>query len=289
MRIRTVLCPIDFSGLDERELDIAIEVCRTFGAKLVLHHDLPAAEPGFSRVWEWTKARQDEVAHEELAATRLRALLDRVAATVPAEAVVTSGLLVESVLTLAERLPADLMVLGSHGWSTQDHASVTSRVIDRAPCPVLTFQERTVTPPFRLRASQGAPPLRVLVPTDLTPASAAAVAYACSLARQLAFHVELLHVVHDDVSYAACDRAKRALAELVPPDLLANVSTHVRRGEPGREITRYVDATAPAFVMLGEHARGFLRHLLTPDTTQAVMRRIDCPAWVVPASVVSRG
>jgi nucleotide-binding universal stress UspA family protein len=289
MRIRTVLCPIDFSGLDERELAIALEVCRTFGARLVLHHDVPAAEPGFSRVWEWTKSRQDEVAGEALAATRLRSLLDRVAGTVPAEAVITSGLLVESVLTLAERLPADLMVLGSHGWSTQDHSSVTSRVIDRAPCPVLTFQERAAAPPFRLCGEPGGPPLRALVPTDLTPASAAAVGYACMLARRLDIRLELLHVLSDDASAATCDRALRAIDGLVPPDLVGNVSAHVRRGEPGAEITSYVAATAPAFVVLGEHARGFIRHLLTPDTTQAVMRRIDCPAWVIPASAAAAG
>jgi len=284
MQIRTVLCPIDFSGIDERELAIALEVCRTFGAKLVLHHCLPAAEPGFSRAWEWAKASQGKVPSEAAAVERLRALLDSVAGSVPAEAVVTSGRLVESVLTLAEQLPADLMVLGSHGWSTQDHASVTERVIDRSRCPVLTFQEWAVAPPFRLRAEPGGPPRRVLVPTDLTPASAAAVSHACTLARYPGLHVELLHVVPDDASASACDRAHRALVGLVPPDLVETVSAHVRRGEPGTEITNYVEVTAPAFVILGEHARGFVRRFLTPDTTQAVVRRIHCPAWVIPAS-----
>jgi nucleotide-binding universal stress UspA family protein len=157
-------------------------------------------------------------------------------------------------------------------------------VIDRAPCPVLTFQDRAVAPPFRLRPEPGGPPCRALVPTDLTPASAVAVGYACALARRLSIHVELLHVMPDDAGGAACDRAYRTLDGLVPPDLVGNVSARVRHGEPGTEITRYVEVTSPAFVLLGEHARGLLRHLLTPDTTQAVLRRIECPAWVVPAS-----
>jgi nucleotide-binding universal stress UspA family protein len=284
MQIRTVLCPIDFSRLDERELAIALETCRTFGAKLVLHHCLPAAEPGFSRAWEWAKASQDKEPSEAAVVERLRALLDRVAGSVPAEAVVTSGRLVESVLTLVERLPADLMIIGSHGWSTQDHASVTERVIDRARCPVLTFQEWAVAPPFRLRAEPGGPPRRILVPTDLTPASRTAVRYACELGRQLGVHVELLRVVSDDASGGACDRAHGVLAGLVPPDLVGKVSARVRRGEPGTEITSYIEVTAPAFVVLGEHARGFVRRFLTPDTTQAVVRRIHCPAWVIPAS-----
>ena len=287
MRIQTVLCPIDFSALDERELAVALEVCRTFDAKLVLHYALPAAEPGFSRVWEWAKSRPDGV--EAQAEAGLRALLNRVAGAVPAEAVVTSGLLVESVLTLAERLPADLMVLGSHGWSTQHHASVTSRVLDRACCPVLTFQERPDVPTFRLRPLEGDPPLRALVPTDLSPASAVAVDYACELARRLGIVIELLHVMSEDAGVAACDRAQRMLLGFVPPDLVGIASAHIRCGEPAAEITRYVDATAPAFVVLGEHARGFVRHLLTPDTTQGIMRRIDCPAWVVPASASRTG
>ena len=285
MRIRTVLCPVDFSGLDERELAISVEVCRTFGSKLVLHHDLAAAEPGFSRAWEWSKAHHASAPNEAAdTRARLQTLLDRIGGTVPAEAIVTSGLLVEAVLTLAEQLPADLLVLGSHAWSTQDHASVTERVIDRAPCPVLTFQEWAVTPPFQIRAAAGEPPRRVVVPTDLTSASAAAVGYACALARHTGVHVELMHVLPDGASGATVDRAQRIMDGFVPPDMVGKVSAHVRRGEPATEITSYVDVTDPAFVMLGEHARGLIRHLLTPDTTQAVVRRIRCPAWVVPAS-----
>jgi len=281
MRIRTVLCPIDFSGRDERELAIAIEVARTFAAKVVLHHDVAAAEPGFSRVWEWAKGHHAGALSEADATARLQALLDGVSGTVPAEAVVTSGPLVESVLALAERLAADLIVLGSHGWSTQDHASVTERVIDRAPCPVLTFQEWAVSPRFRLT---GDPPRRAVVPTDLTPASAAAVVYACALARDIGVHVAVLHVLPKDASDGAVHDAHRMMDKLVPPDLVDKVSSRVRRGEPGAEITDYVEIADPAFVILGEHARGFVRRLLTPDTTQAVVRGIRCPAWVVPAS-----
>jgi nucleotide-binding universal stress UspA family protein len=283
MRIRTVLCPIDFTGLDERELVIALEVCRTFAAKLVLHHDLPAADPGFSRAWEWSKAQQAPPSEAEVAA-RMRGLLDRVAGTVRAEVVVTTGALVDSVLTLAERLPADLLVLGSHGWSTQDHVSVTERVIDRARCPVLTFQARAVTPTFRLRAEPGSPPRRALVPTDLTPGSASAVQYACALARHLRIEVELLHVMPDDATGAAVNHAYRVLKGFVPPDLADHVEARVRHGDPRTEIPAYVEITAPTFVMLGEHARGFLRHFFTTDTTQAVVRRIGCPAWIVPAA-----
>jgi len=284
MRIQTVLCPLDFSGLDEQEIGIALEVCRTFGAKLVLHHDVAAAEPGFSRVWEWSKAHQPSAMHDREVTAHLQALLDRIAVGVPAEAAITSGPLAGTVLALAERLPADVIVLGSHGWSSQDHASVAERVIDRSPCPVLTFQERRDAPAFRLRAAAGGPPPRAVVPTDLSSTSASAVAWACALAREIEMRVDLLHVLPVDAGGAAVDHAQAAMDGLVPLDLVDEVSAHLRRGDPIDEIARYLDVTDPAFVVLGEHSRGIFRHLFTRDTTRALVRRVRCPAWVVPAS-----
>jgi nucleotide-binding universal stress UspA family protein len=287
MMIRTVLCPLDFSGLDELELAVALEICRTFGAKLVLHHDLAAAELGFSRAWEWEKAHLGDAARDRDAKARLQALLDRVALGVPAEAVITSGLLAETVLTLAAQLPADLVVLGSHGWSTPDHASVTERVVARSSCPVLAFQEQAGTPAFRLRAATGNPPPRAVVATDLSPTSTTAVTYAFELARDVGIHIELLHVLAADAGGAAVARSQASLDALVPPDLVDAVSAHVRRGDPVAELVRYLGATEPAFVLLGEHARGLVRHLFTRDTTRALVRHACCPAWVVPTPPIA--
>ena len=73
------------------------------------------------------------------------------------------------VLSLAERIPADLIVIGSHGWSTEEHASITERIIAGAPCPVLSLHEGGEwTEPLRLVTVGGAPP-RVVVPTDFSP------------------------------------------------------------------------------------------------------------------------
>ena len=55
MHIGTVLCPVDFSAVDRGELAIAVEVCRTFGARLVVHHNVSAPALGFARVWDWER------------------------------------------------------------------------------------------------------------------------------------------------------------------------------------------------------------------------------------------
>ncbi len=46
MVIRTVVCPLDFSALSARELELATDLCRAVAARLVPHHNMPHAAPG---------------------------------------------------------------------------------------------------------------------------------------------------------------------------------------------------------------------------------------------------
>jgi nucleotide-binding universal stress UspA family protein len=130
MKSGTILSPIDFSDLSARELAIAADVARAFGARLVLHHNRMAIAPGLARAWDWEATHHTENLGEAEA-------LAAVPAGVPAEGVISAGPAGLVVLSLAQRLPADLIVIGSHGWSTDEHASLTERVIAGAPCPVL--------------------------------------------------------------------------------------------------------------------------------------------------------
>src|SRR5262249_26706694 len=93
--------------------------------------DQPAAVAECFRVprqWDWeaTHGRTDSEAQAE---RRMQAALNALPRDVRAEGLVSVGPVVGALLALAEELHADLIVLGSHGWSTETHASVTERVI----------------------------------------------------------------------------------------------------------------------------------------------------------------
>jgi universal stress protein A len=174
MRIRTILCPIDFSDLSVRELAIAAELGRAFGARLVLHHNRIAVAPGLARAWDWEASHRSERLGEAEAERRMAAALAAVPADVPAEGVISAGPIGLVVLSLAERVPADLIVIGSHGWSTEEHASITERIIAGAPCPVLSLPEGGErTEPLCLATAGGAPRPRAVVPTDFSPTASA--------------------------------------------------------------------------------------------------------------------
>jgi universal stress protein A len=280
-RLKIVLCPIDFSDLSRRELGLAVEIGETLGAHLVLHHNLAAVSPGLTRAWEWNEVHRADEASTAKAEARMRQLLAELPKGISAEASVSSGPLAPLLLELARQLPADLIVLGSHGWSTPDHASVTERIIDRSPCPVLTIQEGAASH-FRLRAAHGSDVVPVVVPTDLSEEGQRVVEYAIELARMAPLQLHLLHVPPAGSSYLTLETAQRRLNDLVPTDLLAQAEAHVQPGDSTTEILKLSERISPAFMIMGEHARGFFRRFFTHDTAREVLHRASCPVWFVP-------
>jgi nucleotide-binding universal stress UspA family protein len=195
---------------------------------------------------------------------------------------VTRGPLAAVVLAMAEQLPVDLIVLASHGRSTDEHASVTERVVQDAPCPILTLEEHDgpAPAPFRLAAAAGEAPTRVLVPADLSVDGAPALTYACNLAQRLALHLDVLHVVSNA---AQAVEARSRVEAALPEPVRAHAEVHVRTGNPADEIVAHAGETRPGFAVVGAHARSLLRRFLTRDTTREVVHRAQCPVWVVPA------
>jgi nucleotide-binding universal stress UspA family protein len=277
MKVDVVLCPTDFTVLDERELELAITVCRAFGSRLVLHHNVSAISPGFSKAWEWDQAHRQDAESTEEAQRRLDALLRTLPAGLAGEAVITHGPLARVVLALAEKLPADLVVLGTHGWSTEDHASVTERVIERCPCPVLTIGDAGAGGGFRLEAGAGGDPPRIVAATDFSESADKAVAYAIELTRRLRLRLDLLHVTYED-GHAAGE----ALDRLVPDDLRGSVECHLRVGKIDDEIIEFLRRAKPELVVVGTHTRSFWRRLFTRDVTRPLLHGATCPVCFVP-------
>jgi nucleotide-binding universal stress UspA family protein len=301
--IRTVLCPIDFSSLSEYEVKLAVEVCETFGARLVLHHNLAATGPGFAKAWEWEETHHPAAGEttgeivddtEETAARRRMAkVLERVPGSVSTEARISRGPVGLVLLYLIEEIAADLVVLGSHGWSSEEHASLTERVIESAPCAVLTFREGGGEKDFRLAAAGEGEPPAVLVPTDFSDSAAAAVAYAFDLARACPLRIHLLHVRtarpqmvpvnHTEIGGPAANgTAEERLCELVPAEMAERAECHVAAGAVGDEILAAVERLGAELIVMGEHAPGFFRHYFTHDTAREVLHRARCPVWYVP-------
>jgi nucleotide-binding universal stress UspA family protein len=63
---------------------------------------------------------------------------------VPVETKVATGIPSEDIARVARELPADLIIMGTHGRAGMSHlllGSVAEKVVRGAPCPVLTVRK----------------------------------------------------------------------------------------------------------------------------------------------------
>jgi universal stress protein A len=288
MRIRTVLCPLDFSDLSYNELDLAVGLCRAFGAKLVVHHNITEAGPGAAMSWMWLQEKHGATS-ETSAEQRLQKLLVGLPPEVEPRAVLTRGLAAPAILTVQQEVQADLVLLGTHGASSADHTSVTENVVAGSASPVLVLHESEA-----LESASSLPavdrPWTVLVPTDLSSDSLPCVEYAVQLAAAWPLHLHLLHVIESQPDGAPGTDGARLeealylrLRALIPIEHLGTARCHVRFGEPSEEIAACARTLAADASVMGAHARGLLRRFLTRDTSREVLHRARCPIWVVPS------
>lgn len=271
MEIHTVLCPVDLTALSEIELDMACEVCEVFGARLVLLHNLAPPE---------VLLPQEALDRPE-AEARLRDLASRVPRSIPLEGKVTRGPVGLIINQVARDLPADLMLLASHGWGDAEKESLTEALLADSPCPILAVQEgRSDRHPFHLRPPVGERRPRILVPTDFSDAANRAVDYAFELAWELPVEVHLLNVAR---TTNAAETARRKLEHWVPDEISDQLRCHVTVGDPAPEILAYSRDLDVDMVVMGEHARGVLQRYLTRDTARELLHHAPCAVWFMPA------
>jgi nucleotide-binding universal stress UspA family protein len=142
---KRICCPIDFSDASRAALEVAADLARRFGARLVLLHAYPI--PGYTfpdgSVVASPKMMQELADQAERHLEEWRADAQRLAGTPEVSAEKAVGEPAAEILAWAAKNGIDLLVLGTHGRTGIEHAlmgSIAERVVRRAHCPVLTVR-----------------------------------------------------------------------------------------------------------------------------------------------------
>jgi nucleotide-binding universal stress UspA family protein/nitrite reductase/ring-hydroxylating ferredoxin subunit len=212
---RRIVVATDGSDSAETAETIASTLASIGGANLTIAHAYGNPERANEAV-----ARAEQIADREGARHELA-----LSAEPPADAI----------LMTADEKEAELIVIGSVGFSTSDQlfGSVSRRVVTHAPCDVLLTRARTIgehekpAPPYR----------RILIATDGSSTADRAARKGFVLANALKASVTLLFVGHPKTG------------ELVLQDTVATIGSEtgvtsaieIRSGDPSDEI---VDAAA---------------------------------------------
>lgn len=297
IQIRRILCPTDFSDFSRRALEHAVALARWYEADVTLLHVVPFVPstatfpPGVSPL------TFEPITHDRILEELKRFAEPVAAAGVRSDVVLRDGNATGEILDLAKTLPADLVVLGTHGRGGFERlvlGSVAEKVLRKACCPVLTV------PLPAEEAPAAAPALfeSILCPVDFSPSSMKALDYALSIAQEAKASLTLLHVVEwspdDEVrehrhfnvpEYRRYleEEARGLLRQALPEEarLWCKPREIVAIGKPRQEIQRVAREAGAHLIVMGVHGRGAVDLMLFGSTTHHVIRESHCPVLTI--------
>ncbi len=146
IEVRRILVPIDFSENAASVLDWAAHLAQEHGSRILLLHvyhlpvEVQQLEGAYLPPDFWSTVKNE--AEQQLG----RFAEDLRGRGLEVEALVREGYPATVIVEEAESLEADLLVIGTHGLSGLKHmllGSIAERVVQKAPCPVLTVKSHS--------------------------------------------------------------------------------------------------------------------------------------------------
>jgi nucleotide-binding universal stress UspA family protein len=294
--IQRILCPVDFSEFSAHAVEQALALARWYGASVTLLHvawiELPPATFGAGP--GPLSLSPDALARIE---AEVRTFSEPWAAGHGSvHTSVRAGVAAPQILAEAAALPADLIVIGTHGRSGFERlmlGSTADKVLRKASCPVMTVPRRV--------DGESAPSVtfkRILCATDFSSGSKAALTYALSMAQEADARLTVVHVLEwpevpaGDEPFARTLTAARdhwqaqqqsRLRAAVPAEARTwcQAEEVLAMGKPYQEILRVAAESAADLLVLGVQGRGALDLGLFGSTTSEVLRRAACPVLTV--------
>jgi nucleotide-binding universal stress UspA family protein len=294
--IQRILCPVDFSEVSRHAIDHAVAIARWYKASITALH---VCSPMFMPVpgLAAPDQRETEAERERVHAEALACFESARASGVAVDVLIVIGPAAREILDRAAALPANLIVMGTHGTSGFEHlvlGSVTEKVLRKAPCPVLTV-------PPRAEATSGPPFRRVLCAVDFSDWSLTALELAFSLARESNAGVTIVHVIewpwHEPpppqlsdmppeqaaaladyrryLEQSATARMKALTSDAVPGRCATTL--RVVHGKSYVEILRVAAEDHADLIVTGVHGRNAIDLMLFGSTTNQLVRRATCP------------
>ena len=298
LNIRRILCPIDFSDASAHAIDQAVVIAGWYKARITALHvcsPMLLSVPGLEMSvrgeatgdTETERLRKETAAHCEAATS----------AGIGLDILIDIGQPASHILERANSLPADMIVMGTHGTSGFQHlvlGSVTEKVLRKATCPVLTV-------PPRAQATSRLPFRRLLCAVDFSDCSLTALQYAFSLAQESDAGLTILHVLEwpweeppppwlEELPFAQgfalaeyrryCEQSATARLESLVPDAVRASrppATRLRNGKPYVQILHVATEESSDLIIIGVRGRNALDVSLFGSTTNQVVRRARCP------------
>jgi len=278
-RKATIVVATDFSKAADAAIDAAVGIAAKLDARIVLLHLLSIA-PIAHADFVWVPTADEVEGWTRKSEASLRAAIERIHARetgVEVESVLADGIMPGDLLDAIEQRAADLVVVGTHGrgfWSNLVLGSVARAVVRQSSVPVLTVRPEGMDPESTT----------VLVPVELGKVVDEALDFAVGLASLLGSKLRLLYVFPGaeevdlgdggDMAASIATKAQVALEQLADPERLRDlqVESVTRFGQAARQIANEANACNAGYIVMGTHARGFVKRTVTGSVAEDVLQ-----------------
>jgi nucleotide-binding universal stress UspA family protein len=281
--LRHLLWACDFSECSSGALRLAIPLARAFGSDITALHVMPTTFPPGAGAASLTNPNllQPHL-HHDVSEALGRYLGPAVGASLSTRIALREGKPVDEILALAASLPADLIVLGTHGTRAITHAvlgSVAEGVLGRARCPVLTV-------PTASSPEAGTRLETILLATDFSAHAAEAQRFALSIGARNHARLLLMHVVEGDTLMPDAGRVRAAeerLGEAMQACGAAGCPAEaiVILGSASRELARVARERAVDLIVMGVEGPHAVHRMFFGSTTHRVVRDAPCAVLAV--------
>ena len=287
---RTILVPVDFSAHSRAAALRACDMASASGASVHLIHslDLPAIAAGkglASHLWDQLRLSEQRKLDELLADLSHRG--------VPLSAMVKEQDPVELIAESASSEDIELIIMGTHGYRGFDRmflGSVAERTILTTNVPVMTVKENEWDAASKIR--------RILLATDFSADSEAAIEFTIRWARILEADVEVIHALHETRSDSkrsgpggdsnsdggerqkALDRLREILSRMSRAGVSAGAD--LAHGAPSVEIAKRAKESRANLVVMGRRGKSRLEHALFGSVAAGVLKQVRCSVLLVP-------
>jgi nucleotide-binding universal stress UspA family protein len=139
---------------------------------------------------------------------------------------------------------------------------------------------------------------RIIVATDFSEGSDAAMERAFTIAKALGATIDLVHVL--DTALLTAPASLGAMPLIEPESLMNEIDKALAArvaqateaglvcqsdsldGYPAREIVRHAQKTGADLIVVGTHGRTGVAHVIMGSVAQRVVQRSSCPVLVIP-------
>jgi nucleotide-binding universal stress UspA family protein len=300
--IDRILCPVDLSPCSRTALRYAAALARRYEATLTVLHvfrQAPVVDTAAASLGGGIYAPPLALAEVDRQALTRR-VAEFVAQTPGADAaalLVCEGVNIrEEIVREAGTLPADLLVLGSHGLTGVKRlvlGSTAENVLRHATTPVLIVPAHAPDV-----AADGVPFKRIVCAVDFAADSYRALHYALDLAHESDAQLHLLHAVEMPVVHVGAEDlvydldsaretvlrdARERLEALVSDEARGYCTVHatVAEGQAHAAILQLATDVGADLIIMGVRSRSAFDVAVFGSHAQAVVRAAHCPVLTV--------